>query len=88
MIYYAVVYLEDLNQRNYLLILGCLKDQYLDHYSFLYIYKNDLPHVSNVFKIVMYADDTTLSCNIDNNVTEDVINANFLRYTSSWEQIN
>ena len=38
------------------------------------IYINDLPHVSNVFKMVMYADDTTLFCNIDNNVTEDVIN--------------
>ena len=37
-------------------------------------YINDLPHVSNVFKMVMYADDTTLFCNIDNNVTEDVIN--------------
>ena len=80
MIYYAVIYLEDLsmwnivvlNQKNYLLILGCLKVQYWDHYSFLYI--NDLPLVSNVFKMVMYADDTTLFCNIDNNVTEDVIN--------------
>ena len=40
----------------------------------VYIYKNDLPHVSNVFKMVMHADDTTLFCNIDNNVTEDVIN--------------
>ena len=39
-----------------------------------FIYINDLPHVSNVFKMVMYADDTTLFCNIDNNVTEDVIN--------------
>ena len=38
------------------------------------IYINDLPLVSNVFKMVMYADDTTLFCNIDNNVTEDVIN--------------
>ena len=46
------------------------------------IYINDLPLVSNVFKMVMYADDTTLFCNIDNNVTEDVINRNFLKYTS------
>ena len=38
------------------------------------IYINDLPLVSNVFNMVMYADDTTLFCNIDNNVTEDVIN--------------
>ena len=50
------------------------------------IYINGLPHVSNVFKMVMYADDTTLFCNIDNNFTEDVINVNFLRYTSGWEQ--
>ena len=39
-----------------------------------FIYINDLPLVSNVFNMVMYADDTTLFCNIDNNVTEDVIN--------------
>ena len=38
------------------------------------IYITDLPLVSNVFNMVMYADDTTLFCNIDNNVTEDVIN--------------
>ena len=40
------------------------------------LYINDLPLVSNVFKMVMYADDTTLFCNmhVDNNVTEDVIN--------------
>ena len=77
MIYYTVIYLEDLslwntmvlNQKNYLLILGA---QYWDHYSFLYI--NDLPYVSNVLKMVMYADDTTLFCNIDSNVTADVIN--------------
>ena len=38
----------------------------------IYIY--ELPHVSKLFKMVMYADDTTLFCNIDNNVTEDVSN--------------
>ena len=38
------------------------------------IYINDLPSVNNVFKMVMYAGDTTLFCNIDNNVTKDVIN--------------
>ena len=32
------------------------------------IYINDLPLVSNVFNMVMYADDTTLFCNMDNNV--------------------
>ena len=43
------------------------------------IYINDLPLVSNVFNMVMYADDTTLFCNIDNNVTEDVINRELLK---------
>ena len=43
------------------------------------IYINDLPIVSNVFKMVMYANDTTLCCNIDNNVTEDVINRKLLK---------
>ena len=41
------------------------------------IYINDLPLVSNVFNMVMYADDTTLFCNIDNNVT--VINRELLK---------
>ena len=38
------------------------------------IYINNLPLVSDVFNMVMYADDTTLFCNIDNNVDEHVIN--------------
>ena len=45
------------------------------------IYINDLPLVSNVFNMVIYADDTTLFCNIDNNVTEDVINRELLKGT-------
>ena len=32
------------------------------------------PHVSNIFKMLMYADDTTLYCNIDQNADEDTIN--------------
>ena len=47
------------------------------------IYINDLPLVSNVFKMVMYADDTTLFCNMDNNVDEHVIN-NELCKISEW----
>ena len=43
------------------------------------IYINDLPLVSNVFNMVMYADNTTLFCNVDNNVTEDVINREVLK---------
>ena len=38
------------------------------------IYINDLPLVSNVFKMLMYADHTTLYCNIYENVDEDTIN--------------
>ena len=30
------------------------------------IYINDLPHVSDMFSILMYAGDTTLFCNFDN----------------------
>ena len=30
--------------------------------------------VSDVFNMLMYADDTTLNCNIDQNVSEEVIN--------------
>ena len=40
----------------------------------LLIYINDLPLGSNVFNMLMYADDTTLYCNIDQNVDEDTIN--------------
>ena len=38
------------------------------------IYIHDFPLVSNELLMVMCADDTTLFCNIDSNVTEDVIN--------------
>ena len=38
------------------------------------IYINDLPMVSDVFNMLMYADDTTLYCNIDQNISEEVIN--------------
>ena len=37
-------------------------------------YINDLPLVSDVFKMWIYADATTLYCNIDQNVDEDTIN--------------
>ena len=39
------------------------------------IYINDLPSTSDMFSILMYADDKTLRCNFDNNCSEDVINA-------------
>ena len=38
------------------------------------IYINDLPTVSNIFDILMYANDTTLFCNFDNIRNENTIN--------------
>ena len=52
-----------------------------------YIYINDLPMVSDVFNMLMYADDTTLYCNIDQNVSEEVIN-NELSKVSQWPLIS
>ena len=43
------------------------------------IYINDLPLVSNVFDMLMYADDTTLYCNINQNISEEVINVELLK---------
>ena len=37
-------------------------------------YINDIPTVSNIFNILMYADDTTLFCNFDNIRNENTIN--------------
>ena len=38
------------------------------------IYINDLPNASNIFDMLMYADDTTLFCNMTDPITVDVIN--------------
>ena len=35
---------------------------------------NDLPLVSNIITMFMYADDTTLYCNVNPNVTDDLLN--------------
>ena len=43
------------------------------------VYINDLPLVSNVFDMLMYADDTTLYCNINQNISEEVINVELLK---------
>ena len=51
------------------------------------IYINDLPMVSDVFNMLMYADDNTLYCNIDQNVSEEVIN-NELTKVSQWLAAN
>ena len=46
------------------------------------IYIKDLPLVSNVFDMLKYADDTTLYCNINQNIGEELINAEL---TKLWE---
>ena len=46
------------------------------------IYINDLPLVGNVFKMLMYADDTALYRSIDQNVDEDTINNDLAKI---WE---
>ena len=40
------------------------------------LYINDLPLMSNVLNMLMYADDITLCCNIDQCVNEYIINEN------------
>ena len=47
------------------------------------IYINDLPKVSAFFYMLMYADDTTIYCNIDQNVNEIAINAE-LEKVNKW----
>ena len=41
-----------------------------------------IPLVSSIFKLLMYADDTTLYCNIDQNVDEDTI---YNELANIWE---
>ena len=69
-----------------LLQLGYPKDQYWDRCYFL-IYINDLPSVSNYFKMIMYADDTTLYCNINKTTSEGIINTE-LSHVNGWSKAN
>ena len=41
------------------------------------IYINDLPRVFNVFDMLMYADDTTLYCNINQNIGKRLSKLNY-----------
>ena len=43
------------------------------------IYINHLPLISNIFDILMYADDTTPYCNVNQNITAQVINGELLK---------
>ena len=49
----------------------------------LTIYINDLPRVSPLFNMVMYADDTTLYCNLSNNTNKKNLNSE-LHKISEW----
>ena len=51
------------------------------------IYINDLPSVSNFFKMIMYADDTTLYCNINETTTEEIINTE-ISHVNVWSKAN
>ena len=54
---------------------------------FLYNYINDLSKVSHVFSMLMYADDTTLYCNLDDSTSEILLN-NELTKITDWLSSN
>ena len=45
------------------------------------IYINDLPKVSHVFSMLMYADDTTLYCNLNDSTSEILLNNELTKIT-------
>ena len=47
---------------------------YVDPSLLFIIYINDLPSVSNLFDMLIYADDTTLICNLDEVLDESTLN--------------
>ncbi len=51
------------------------------------VYINDLPTISPVFNMLMYADDTTLHCNITHNISEQVINDELIK-VQEWLSSN
>ena len=52
------------------------------------IYINDLPKVCAFFDMIMYADDTTIYCNINQNVNEIVIHAELEKVINGCALIN
>ena len=61
------------------------------------IYINDLPLVSHIFDLLMYADDTILFCNINQTITAEIINRELIKIsqclganklTQMWLKLN
>ena len=51
------------------------------------IYINDLPTVSNILNMLMYADDTTLYCNFNKDINEMIINRELYK-VNTWLSAN
>ena len=64
------------------IITGAPQGSILGTLLFL-IYINDLPLVSQIFEMIMYADHTTLYCNINRDNSDQDINAE-LKKVSDW----
>ena len=68
------------------ILIGMPQGSILGPLLFL-VYINDLPRVSRVFSMIMYADDTTLYCNI-NKANSVIILNNELCKISDWLSSN
>ena len=77
---------EGIKSKSASITTGVPQGSILDPLLFL-IYINDFPSVSNKFEMLMYADDTTLYYNLDQNSTSDSLN-NELKFITNWLDAN